>query len=221
MLIALGRLGRYIWPTWVLWGLDRFVRAARILAFNHGYLTPGGGVACNATVERVAEGFIRLRFRRPAHLHWAPGQSAHITMPSVSKFPFESHPFTIANADVPTPQVPTMEKMMIENSVESTSSSSSSILAITTGQTSDKELIFIIKKQEGFTRRLDQIAKSGGQLKVLFDGPYGHPPRLAHYDTVVFIACKCHITQYKPAILTLCVGGSGVSFTNSLFVDLV
>ncbi|KZV61117.1 hypothetical protein PENSPDRAFT_759620 [Peniophora sp. CONT] len=198
------KLGRYVWPTWLLWGFDRIVRAGRILAFNHGYLMPGGGVACNATVERVADGFIRLRFHRPAHLHWLPGQSAHLTMPAVSKFPFESHPFTIANADVPAPPAPTMEKMKIENSMESTSSSSSSTMTVSTGESSDKELIFIIKKQQGFTRHLDQIAKQGGKLKILFDGPYGHPPRLVHYDTVVFLAY-----------------GSGVSFTNSLFVDLV
>ena len=185
-----GRLGRYIWPTWILWGFDRLLRAGRILAFNHGYLMPGGGVACNATVERVADGFMRLRFRRPAHLRWAPGQSAHITMPSVSKFPFESHPFTIANADVPAPPAPSMEKMKIENSVESTSSSNSSTMSVSTGDSSDKELVFIIKKQDGFTRRLDQIAKAGGQLKIVFDGPYGHPPRLTHYDTVVFLACE-------------------------------
>ena len=184
------RLGRYIWPTWILWGFDRLLRAARIVAFNHGYLTPGGGEACNATLERVSDGFVRLRFRRPAHLHWAPGQSAFITMPAVSKFPFESHPFTIANADVPAPPSMTMEKMMIENSAESSSSSSSTLPTISTTREGDKELIFIVKKQAGFTRRLDQIAKAGGQLKILFDGPYGHPPRLTHYDTVVFIACK-------------------------------
>ncbi|KZV61119.1 hypothetical protein PENSPDRAFT_619411 [Peniophora sp. CONT] len=197
------RLGQYVWPTWVLWGFDRIVRAGRIFAFNHGYLMPGGGAACNATVERVADGYMRLRFHRPAHLHWSPGQSAHITMPAVSKFPFESHPFTIANADVPAPPAPTSEKMKTENSLESTSSSSSSTTTVSPSENSDKELIFIIKKQEGFTRHLDQIAKEGGKLKILFDGPYGHPPHLAHYDTVVFLAY-----------------GSGISFTNSLFVDL-
>ena len=112
------RLARWTWPAWLLWGFDRVLRAARIFAFNHGYLIPGGGVACNATVERVAEGFMLLRFRRPAHLHWAPGQSAHLTMPTVSKFPFESHPFTIANADLPAAPAPTAEKEKEKSSAQ-------------------------------------------------------------------------------------------------------
>lgn len=155
---------------------------------------------------------MRLRFHRPAHLHWAPGQFAFITMPTVSKFAFESHPFTIANADVPAVE----DRSTSGEKRDSVDSSSSNALD------GHRELVFFIKKQEGFTHHLDELAKVGGQLTVLFDGPYGHPPRLAYYDTVVFIACEYLVLARDMVISLTCnLGGSGVSFTNSLFVDLV
>ncbi|KAJ8584094.1 hypothetical protein M405DRAFT_480756 [Rhizopogon salebrosus TDB-379] len=54
---------------------------------------------CDA--ELLSDDFIRLRLRSPSHFHWAPGQTAspHLTIPSISRLPFEAHPFTIANID--------------------------------------------------------------------------------------------------------------------------
>jgi hypothetical protein len=168
------RLGFYVFPALGLWALDRLARVIRLFAFNHSYfgLTSGIGTF-NATAELIADGVVRLSFRRPSHLHWAPGQSAWLTMPSVSSFPFESHPFTIANADISHDDSATTEKMDATLSSEG------------------KEVSFIIQARSGFTRRLAQVASTSGTLKIFFDGPYSSPPRLAYYDTVVLLAGMC------------------------------
>ncbi|KAI0055563.1 hypothetical protein BV25DRAFT_166890 [Artomyces pyxidatus] len=186
----------YIWPSFVLWGFDRAIRIIRLVIFNHSYLGFSTGLGTfNATADVVASGFVRIRFRRPNHLHWSPGQSAFLTMPEVSTIPFESHPFTIANADLDH-----LQHDEAADFTEKESNSSGQIVPASHG----KDLVFIVKAREGFTKRLNKIAKTDGTLKIFVDGPYGAPPNLSTFDTVVFFA-----------------GGSGVTFTNPLFVDLL
>ncbi|ETW78224.1 ferric reductase [Heterobasidion irregulare TC 32-1] len=167
-------MGHYLWPSLFLWALDRFVRLCRVVVFNHSYFGLKSGLGTfNATAEVAAPGFVRLTFKRPKHLHWSAGQNAFLTMPGVSTLPFESHPFTIANADI-------------------------------SRERTEEDLVFLVNTREGFTKRLMDIAKTRGSLKVFVDGPYGAPPRLEGFHTVVLIA-----------------GGSGITFTSPLLVDLV
>jgi ferric-chelate reductase len=91
-------------------------------------------------------------------------------MPSVSAFPFESHPFTIATADL--------------RNDDSTITEKNGAKVLSEG----KEIAFIIQARSGFTQRLAEVASTSGTLKVFFDGPYSTPPHLAFYDTVVFLA---------------------------------
>ncbi|KAI0051367.1 iron reductase [Auriscalpium vulgare] len=184
----------YIWPSFVLWGFDRAIRLVRLFIFNHSYFGFKSGLGTfNATVEPVASGFVRVRFRRPKHLHWSPGQSAFLTMPGVSMIPFESHPFTIANAD--------LDHLKHDEAQDFDEKKQGGEV---TPSSHGKDLVFIIKAREGFTKRLGDIADGQGTLKVFVDGPYGAPPRLQGFDTTVYIA-----------------GGSGVTFTSPLFVDLL
>ncbi|THH14579.1 hypothetical protein EW146_g5768 [Bondarzewia mesenterica] len=174
--------GSYLWPSLFLWGLDRFLRVVRVVVFNHSYFGLKSGLGTfNANAEVAAPGFVRLTFQRPKHLHWTAGQSAFLTMPGVSTLPFESHPFTIANADVSREKHGDAEK-----------------------SSGGKDIMFIVNTREGFTKRLMDIAKVGGSLKVFMDGPYGSPPRLRGFDTTVLIA-----------------GGSGITFTSPLLVDII
>ncbi|EKM76674.1 hypothetical protein AGABI1DRAFT_78091 [Agaricus bisporus var. burnettii JB137-S8] len=78
------------------------------------------------------------------------------------------------------------------------------ISTIDTKSSHNSELKFLIQSRKGFTRRLhnSDISKSIGT--VLIDGPYSSPPRLVGYDSVLLIA-----------------GGSGVSFTLPLLLDLL
>jgi len=72
----------------------------------------------------------------------------------------------------------------------------------------DKELSFIIRGRNGFTGLLRNHAANGANagtpVLALFDGPYGAPPDLSVYSTCVLIS-----------------GGSGVSYTLPLLLDLI
>lgn len=88
-------------------------------------------------------------------------------MPGVSLWPFESHPFTIANADI------------IDNEMEGEGGE---------GEGHGKDLVFLVNARKGFTKRLWNMARRKESLMVFLDGPYGWTPRLEGYDTVVLIA---------------------------------
>ena len=174
-------MGHYLWPSLFLWALDRFIRLCRVVVFNHSYFGLKSGLGTfNATAEVAAPGFVRLTFKRPKHLHWSAGQSAFLTMPGVSTLPFESHPFTIANADISREGTEEVnEKSLAQNEDPHPSSG--------------KDLVFLVNTREGFTKRLMDIARTGGSLKVFVDGPYGAPPRLEGFHTVVLIAGALHV----------------------------
>ncbi|CDO68687.1 hypothetical protein BN946_scf184652.g14 [Trametes cinnabarina] len=70
----------------------------------------------------------------------------------------------------------------------------------------EKDVVFLIRGRRGFTGRLREHAERSGQTRVpaFVDGPYGCPPDLSKYETCILIA-----------------GGSGVSYTLPLLLDLV
>ncbi|EJD06301.1 uncharacterized protein FOMMEDRAFT_138344 [Fomitiporia mediterranea MF3/22] len=75
------------------------------------------------------------------------------------------------------------------------------------GEEDELEMKFIIRVRDGFTRRLHGFAVSAGgscAVSAFVDGPYGDPPNVYFYPNVVLVA-----------------GGSGVSFTLPLLLDLV
>ena len=126
----------------------------------------------DATTELLSNSLVRVRFRRPSNFHWSPGQFAYLIMPSVSRLPFEAHPFSIASVDsvlfAPDTQVS-------ENS-------------------DGKELVFLIGVKTGFTRRLKDVAARGERVKVCIDGPYGGGVNLGCYNASLLIAGMC-LTQ--------------------------
>jgi len=138
----------------------------------------------DATAELLSDDFVRLRLHRPSHFHWTPGQTAYLIMPSVSRLPFEAHPFTIASFnsnifDVPEEQKPRGEKSTQFSLAEHALGSSVPFW---------KEVVFFINVRSGFTARLKEAALKGDKLKVFIDGPYGPSPNLGSYDTSVLIA---------------------------------
>ncbi|KAI0091940.1 ferric reductase NAD binding domain-containing protein [Irpex rosettiformis] len=70
----------------------------------------------------------------------------------------------------------------------------------------EKDVTFIIRGREGFTGKLREHAKSDKTATVpaFIDGPYGCPPDLTRYSTSILVA-----------------GGSGVSYTLPLLLDIV
>lgn len=169
----------WIYPCFVIWGLDRLIRFIRLVVFNHSYFGFKSGSTMDATAELLSDDFVRLRFHRPSHFHWTPGQTAYLIMPSVSRLPFEAHPFTIASFNstlFDVPATPTSEKSAKTCVVESNI------------DPFWKELVFFINVREGFTARLRDAALKGDKVKVFVDGPYGPSPNLGSYDTSVLVA---------------------------------
>lgn len=120
----------------------------------------------DATTELLSDSLVRVRFRRPNNFHWSPGQFAYLIMPSVSRLPFEAHPFSIANVD-------------------------SVLFAPDTKVAEDsygKELVFFIGVKNGFTLRLKKVAARGERVKAYIDGPYGEGVNLGCYNTSLLIA---------------------------------
>ncbi|KAG0697523.1 ferric reductase NAD binding domain-containing protein [Suillus ampliporus] len=188
----------WIYPCFVIWGSDRLIRALGLVVFNHSYFGFRSGSTMDATAELLSDDFVRLRFHRPSHFRWTPGQTAYLIMPSVSRLPFEAHPFTIASFnsnlfDVLEEQKPRVEKY-------------TRIAEHALGGSAPfwKELVFFINVRKGFTARLKEAASKGDKVKVFIDGPYGPSHNLGSYDTSVLIA-----------------GGSGVSYTLPFLLDII
>ncbi|KIJ06187.1 hypothetical protein PAXINDRAFT_92374 [Paxillus involutus ATCC 200175] len=179
----------WVWPSFIVWALDRFIRLVRLVVSNHlyfGFTRRSGSL--HATTELLCEDFVRVRLHRPPHFHWSPGQSAYIIMPSVSTLPFEAHPFSISSIDSPLFQRHGDDNS--ENGEEPTAAYW-------------KELVFLVNVRSGFTKRLKEVAARNETIKVLLDGPYGSSPDLGAYDTSVLIAGGTGVTYTLPVFLSI------------------
>jgi ferric-chelate reductase len=141
-----------IWAASAFWIIDRAVRWLKLLLVNTGKSVP-----VQAVPEHVADHAIRLTLPN-RRIWWSPGQHVFLTLPGVSKMPFESHPFTIASIR----------------------------------DDKNQDLVFTIRVMDGFTRRLHKhaVGNPGKPVMVLVDGPYGTPPAVNTFSTVVLLAGK-------------------------------
>ncbi|KAF8177495.1 ferric reductase NAD binding domain-containing protein [Mycena galopus ATCC 62051] len=193
--IHAGEFGQvYIWPAMFLWGLDRFLRLVRISLVNSQlFKASNPHVASDATVTVLSPHFLRILVDSPAYFLWRPGQSAYLTISGVDPTSLtEAHPFTIANGP--------------QHDLDASAGSGRDKPA-----TPSRQLMFILRVREGFTKRLaDSVLanpNSNGaskSCKAFIDGPYSSPPIVRGFETVVFIC-----------------GGSGISFALPLFLDLL
>jgi ferric-chelate reductase len=134
---------------------DRVGRGVRLF-FNRGTPKP-----YEAIVEAISHDSVRVTLPN-RHMTWKAGQHAFLTLPGVSRFPFECHPFTIAN-------IPDRDS---------------------NGKKKATDLVFYIRAMRGFTRKLQDYAAAhqGGTVSAFVDGPYGIPPPVTTFSTVVLIA---------------------------------
>lgn len=164
------RLRGYVWPTFLVWALDRSLRLGRAIYMKYWQ---SKAIQHDALVEILSEDSLRLTVCFPASklVGWNPAQNAYVTIPCVSPlYPLEAHPFTIATIDTPvrTEQDPSKE---------------------------EKVMKFIVRSRKGFTRRLYEYAERAGtegecRVSVWIDGPYGPKAHVHGYPTVVLIAGK-------------------------------
>jgi hypothetical protein len=109
-----------------------------------------------------------------ADFSWKAAQHAFLSIPRLR--PFELHPFTIANSCEP--------------------------------DNGRRKFTMLIKAHSGFSKSLHKAAvrsmQTGRTYRAFLSGPWGIPPALSHYETVVLIACS-----------------TGASFTTPLLEGLV
>lgn len=176
----------------MIWGFDRLVRGLRVLLFT--ITSPSTSIqgadvekhhipsmAASVKLEMITSTIIRLTIPRPRLFHWSAGQSVFLTVPGVSKFTHEAHPFTIASIEDHDDMAPVKQT---------------------------NELVFFINVQSGFTQRLAAHASrtttngnSSLTSKVYVDGPYGSAPDLRGFDTCVLVA---GMSLEYPSVITLC-----------------
>ncbi|KAI0725205.1 iron reductase [Fomitopsis betulina] len=170
--------GSYVWPSFIIWALDRFIRVVRVLFANHLYFSWSGKRAhLDASVERLSPHFLRVRIARPTHFHWRPAQTAYLIMPTVSRLPTESHPFTISSVEGQE------TKLLGEDAPYW------------------NELVFLMNVRDGFTQRLAKVADTGKKVKVLIEGPYGFTPDLTNDDTAILVSGGSGVTFTLPTLL--------------------
>jgi ferric-chelate reductase len=202
----------YVYPTFIVWGLDRLLRLVRLVLFNHSYFGFSSGTTLDARPELLSEDLVRLTLRRPPHFRWSAAQTAYIILPSVSTLPFEAHPFTIASIDPESHNKP--DEVDQKKGSEEGEGAAESYW---------KELVFLINVREGFTKRLSDIASRNEMVKAFLDGPYGSTPDLCRSDTCVLVAGKYfpHMQAIAALAQRLTSGGSGISHTLPLFLQIV
>ena len=156
-------------------GLDRFLRALRLVVCNLGYITSKNSTWLDARVDVLSPDFLRISLDRPQHVNWSPGQNAYISMPGIA--PFQFHPFTISTIDLRgAPHSNTHADSQTDLKYDGASDSDVHRIA------------FLVRVRKGFTASVLRNAQDNASLKVLFDGPYGSPPVLKGYGTVLLIA---------------------------------
>ncbi|KAI0695921.1 hypothetical protein BC835DRAFT_921881 [Cytidiella melzeri] len=201
------RYAKYVWPCFLIWGIDRLCRYIRYLILSN-FHAPN---KVPAELELVSPDTIRITVRRQFYGHklllspfeggWTPGKHMFLAFPTIG--PIESHPFTIANvAEISAPAV-TSASLPTEKKVKE----------------NEFELMWIVRARTGFTRRLKEhiLLKNKHkiemgvtdvpltcQLPIFMDGPYGAPPDITRFETCVFVA-----------------GGSGVAYTLPRMRDIL
>ncbi|KAJ6557809.1 ferric reductase like transmembrane component-domain-containing protein [Mycena capillaripes] len=201
-------LGYYIWPSLMVWGLDRSLRFIRIFFVNGGYLTLFNTKASRdlgAQVQVISPEFLRVTVGRPDRFRWSPGQLAYLAIPSVSAMPWQAHPFTIASIDGVIPRAAQNHESSGDDSSCEKASVESVAITAENSFPSGKKLVFLLRVHDGFTKRLLHAASSTSTLfGAYIDGPYCSPPSVRGFETVLLFG-----------------GGSGISFILPLLLDII
>ena len=88
--ISRHRVPQYIYPCFIVWGLDRTVRLIRYLVVNNFVRHKGTA----GELELLNHDALRLTIKRRVPWGWRAGQHAFLAFPTIN--PTQSHPFTVA-----------------------------------------------------------------------------------------------------------------------------
>ena len=160
---------------------DRGVRGIWALVNNlHLRYLGKGGVGFRGQATSLPNGYLKLTLK-DVDFNWRPGQHVFLSIPACGIF--ESHPFTIANTRL-----------------------ASAPGCCNKEQSPSKDLEVVFKCHSGFTRRLQQKARSAdGSIpthRVFLSGPWGSPPLKAieRSNALVFIASSTGASFNMPLL---------------------
>lgn len=179
----------FLWPCVGFWVFDRMVRLMRVAAV---WIRAPTGKALLEYDE--AADIIRMDVTTILE-KWENRAGSHFFVYTPATFlPWESHPFTL----VISPPGDGKEDRSIASSSSSAGMAEKHIGRASEGPPTsyDARYSFIVRPQEGFTKRLKAKATKTGPASttVLLEGPYSSPHRLTGFDDVLMI-----------------IGGSGIS----------
>lgn len=190
MSIFKGDYDALVWIPVTIWGLDRVVRSARIVAFSPQFWNAKARITFNEDAH-----MIRMLVPVSSSLYSIePGTFYYLMVLNKWNF-WESHPFTIASVsrDARCDAGSVSEHSPLLNY----SSTASEEMRCWSGK-SEQEMTFLIRPYDSFTLRLKKYADAQrpkpATVRVAIDGPYGKPLRLEKFCKVLFI-----------------VGGSGIA----------
>lgn len=151
--------------------LDWSARVIWILLRNTHVLDQvhGGAPGYSARLEALPGDMVRIVIESVSFT-WKAGQHAYISIPNLR--PLELHPFTIANS------------------------------CNQTQSDSQRPLTMVVKAQSGFSRSLLNAAGSPNRVdrtfRIFLSGPWGSPPDLRGFESVVLIACSSGASFVMP-----------------------
>lgn len=121
---------------------------------------------------------------KDVHFSWRAGQYLYLWVPRLG--PFEAHPYTISCA----------HKVR--------------------GRCCCNSIQLVIRAHSGFSRRLHEFGRSMRQknsrdadLTAFISGPYGHPPRVDIFETVILISASTGASFTLPILEGIVLGNSG------------
>ena len=149
------------WPMMIVLGLDRFIRFVSLVTINFGYLNPWSSQTSKKELDAIVE------VLSPRYVRVSLNRPKH----------FHWRPGQ--NVYLSFPSISTFP-------LESHPFTISTIYD--DSKSDHSTLVFILRVQRGFTQKLHKEASSDTTYKVFLNGPYGSPPLLIGYQTVILIA---------------------------------
>ena len=178
----------------IVCGLDRLISFVSFVTVNSGYLNPWSSQDSKKRLDAVVE------VLSPHYVRVSMHRSKHF------------HWCTGQNVYRSFPSISTFPLESHPFTISTINDDSKS---------DDSTLVFILRVQRGFTQKLHKEASPDITYKVFLNGPYGSPPLLIGYQTVILIAGLFLLSLHLALLIIYVIGGSGVAFTLSLFLDIL
>lgn len=203
---------KYLVAAIAIWGLARLWRTATTV---YRSFAPGGRSA-KAIIEALPGDAMRIEFVVPRPWKAESGQTLYFGVPSVSLWTM--HPFSVAWSETYT-NGGLSRMASTKTTFTNHADPEKHTLNLPTSRAKDMDLegpkhqsfSLIVKKYDGFTRKLYELASKQPPglpltLGAMVEGPYGHAKSFSSYGTIVLFASGVGITHQMPYVRDICQG---------------